>query len=111
MLCLCTFEKLAKDSLGVKSEEILHIRFIVSLFRYLFEQNSTNGKQTEFQHVPAVLTIAFQEMVGDLFEVHLRVRFPDRILENATDLRDMCIQAWERYENDEMGFKDSFFLL
>ncbi|WP_136809599.1 type I restriction enzyme HsdR N-terminal domain-containing protein [Desulfosediminicola flagellatus] len=104
------FEKLAQNSAGLKCEEVLHIRFIATLFQYLSRQISSTKHGSEFQTIPAVLTTAFQELVGYLFQVHLHVRFPDPILEeSSTDLRVMCDQAWGQFEKGEIESERSIF--
>lgn len=95
------FERLVDNTRDLKSEEVFFVRFIATLLQYLFDQIRQRGKNDYFPDVPVALTTEFQGLVGYLFQVHLRVSFPDPVLEkNSTDLRHFCSQAWEQYKDE-----------
>ena len=100
------FERLVKNTRDMKGAEAFHIRFIATLLQYLLNQIHLTRKKENFLDVPAVLTREFQDLIGFLFNIHLRVRFPDPVLEESgTYLRHHCSQAWDEFkkEDDKTG--------
>jgi Type I restriction enzyme R protein N terminus (HSDR_N) len=96
------FQMLVENTRDLKGDEVLLIRFIATLLQYLFNQIHLQGKKEYFLDVPSVLTRAFQELVGHLFQVHLSVNFPDPVLEESgTDLRQFCSQAWVQFKKED----------
>ncbi|APG24248.1 type I restriction enzyme HsdR N-terminal domain-containing protein [Syntrophotalea acetylenica] len=96
------FERMVENTRGLKGAEALHLRFIATLLQYLFNQIHLTKKKENFLDVPAVLTREFQELVGFIFQIHLKVSFPDPVLEESgTYLRHFCLPAWEEFKKED----------
>ncbi len=95
------FGTLVENTRDLKCEEALFIRFIATLLHYLSKQIQLRGKKEFFIEVPAILTREFQNLIGFLFQVHLRVTFPDPVLEESSSyLRNFCSSAWEQFTKE-----------
>jgi hypothetical protein len=97
------FNRLVEDARGLYSDEVLCIRFIASLINYLKLQIHAKKKADYFPDVPVVLSGAFQNLAGFLFQVHLGVNFPDPVLAlKCSDLRKLCANSWQQFKANKI---------
>jgi hypothetical protein len=96
------FEQNVANFRDLNGVNMLLMRFITTLLQYASEQIHLRGKKEFFLDVSSIVTRAFQELLGHLFQVYLRVSFPDPVLEQScTDLRVHCSQAWEEFKKED----------
>ncbi len=76
------------------------IRFIVALLQYA-EKYIQAGSPKKYPEVPELITREFQFLLEKLFDINLRIIFPDSLsMDYYSEIRKLCKNEWETFCKD-----------
>ena len=93
------FESLVKSNKEMVHHEVLLIRFISALYKYLLKVTNKEPSLQAYIDVPINLNEAIQKMLDYLFRIRLNIEYPDKLVNSeGYGLRISCKDAWAKWK-------------